>query len=631
MADLLKLAKENKVTEFEKAWADQNRKTYPLNTNDGMAAQAEYNRLRSYDTNTPKTTSGPSGTISKAVSTQGFTTGFGMISTEAANELIGADQIANAAISIGTALFSSKPLKDGLKDLFTTGLGNLFEGAMNILEKEVELRNKLNAQIGIGGELSRGYRNNIVEALDGVQGMGYSFDELADTAISATKETGRFFVMNESIMENMAVTSRAFIGDMKEMGPVLRQFELVGIGAEKTLENINEAGKSSLTLGLNSRRTTEELNKNIGKLNQYGFENATQGLNRMVQKSIEFRMNMQNVFDLADKVMSPEKAIDLAANLQVLGGAVGSLGDPFQMMYMATNNVEGLQDALIGAAESLAVYSEENGKFEITGVNLRRARAMADELGMSYQDLSNMAIAAAERTSAAADLMGAGISVDEKEKEFLTNIARMGKDGKMVIEVPPILQEQLGKTIELEDLNQTTASAILENQKAFEKMDVKDIALEQFTETQKMALNISQIAAMLKVEFAKTYRGMGADMDKYVKMGNDMLEKYVTGEEASGELKSVLDEQRAALQKAVSEDQKQKGASATPQQPLNVNNTQNTTQTQQNTQSQQNTTPTTFDISANSLSQLADKIKGRPIEVNVNGNNSNPRGYLPNQ
>jgi hypothetical protein len=152
MADLLKLAKENKVTEFEKEWANQNSKPYPLNTNDGMAAQSEYNRLRSYDTNTPKPTAGPSGTISKAVSTQGFTTGFGMISAEAANELIGADQIANAAISIGTALFSSKPLKDGLKDLFTTGLGNLFEGAMNILEKEVELRNKLNAQIGIGGE-----------------------------------------------------------------------------------------------------------------------------------------------------------------------------------------------------------------------------------------------------------------------------------------------------------------------------------------------------------------------------------------------------------------------------------------------------------------------------------------------
>jgi len=393
------------------------------------------------------------------------------------------------------------------------------------------------------------------------------------------------------------------------------------------LENINTAGKSSLTLGLNARRTTEELNKNIGKLNQYGFENGTQGLNRMVQKSIEFRMNMQNVFDIAEKVMSPEKAIDLAANLQVLGGAVGALGDPFQMMYMATNNVEGLQDALIGAAESLAVYSEENGKFEITGVNLRRARAMADELGMSYQDLSNMAIAAAERTSASADLMAAGVSVDETQMEFLTNIARMGKDGKMVIEVPPSLQEQLGKTVELEDLNQTTANAILENQKAFEKMDVKDIALEQFTETQKMALNISQVAAMLKVEFAKTYRGMGAEMDTYVARANDMLEKYVTGESASGELKTVLDEQRAALQKAVSEDQKSKGATPVPAQSTPVNNATNTNTTTQNT-TPQNTTPSTVNLSPESLSQLAEKMKGRPIETTVNVNQQNDAKLL---
>ena len=525
--------------------------------------------------NTPKIDTGKA----KAVTTQGFTTGYGMISAEAGQELISADDIADAAIKIGSAVFGSASFKDGLKSLFTTGFGNLFEGAKNILQKEVELRNKLNSQIAIGGELSRGYRDNIVDAFDGVQGMGYSFDELADTAISATKETGRFFTMNETIMENMAVTSRAFIGDMKSMAPVLRQFELVGVGAEKTLENINTAGKSSLTLGLNARVTTEKLNENISKLNQYGFQNGIQGLNRMVQKSIEFRMNMQDVFKIAEDVMSPEKAIDLAANLQVLGGAVGALGDPFQMMYMATNNVEGLQDALIGAAESLAVYSEENGKFEITGVNLRRARAMADELGMSYQDLSNMAIAAAERTSAAADLMAAGISVDDKEKEFITNLARMGKDGKMVIEVPPSLAQSLGieRTQALEDLDQATASAILANQTAFEAMDPKDIALEQFTETQKLALNVSQIAAMLKVEFAKTYRGMGAEMDKYVENANDLLKKYVTGENASGDIKTYMDEQRAVLQKAVSEDQKSKGATAVPVQTTPVNNAPSTT------------------------------------------------------
>ena len=41
MADLLKLAKENKVTEFEKEWANQNSKPYPLNTNDGITTTVD--------------------------------------------------------------------------------------------------------------------------------------------------------------------------------------------------------------------------------------------------------------------------------------------------------------------------------------------------------------------------------------------------------------------------------------------------------------------------------------------------------------------------------------------------------------------------------------------------------------
>lgn len=595
---------------------------YSLTQGESQQFLSHYHKKGSGDTS-------GKGVISKAVSAQGFTTGYGMISAEASTELIGADKIADAAVSIGKALFGSQSLKDGLKGLFSTGLSNLYEGMVNIVNKEVELRNKLNSQIGIGKELSRGYRDNIVNAYDGVQGMGYSFDELADTAISATKETGRFFTMNESVMENMAVTSRAFIGDMKEMAPILRSFELVGIGAEKTLENINAGGKSSLTLGLNIRKTTEEFQKNIGKINQYGFENGVQGLNRMVQKSVEFRMNMQNVFDIAEKVMSPEKAIDLAANLQVLGGAIGSLGDPFQMMYMATNNVEGLQDALIGAAESLAVYSEESGRFEISGINLRRARAMAEELGMSYQDLSQMAIAAAERTSAAADLMSSGISVDDKEKEFITNLARMGKDGKMVIEVPPSIAKELGieRTQALEDLDQATANAILENQKAFEQMDPKDIALEQFTATQQLALTVSEIAAMLKVEFANTYRGMGAEMDKYVKQADDMLKNYIKGDRSNTDINAEIESRRKELNTKVQENSTK--TNPTPQQPANVNNNQQTNQN--NTNTDPNNKPLTAADMERIMRQqrLETKYddKGQ-IVISNSIDSSNPNGYL---
>lgn len=582
---------------------------------DGATITAEFKRFSGYNsindlegTKPPTDSSSGGNVISTIAKVQGFTTGAGLISSEAVKELITTEKLGDALTAVGKAINDNTSKTKAFADLFKSAFTNIFEESAKMIDNEVNLRNRLNAQIGIAGDLSRGYRDNIVDAYDKVQGMGYSFDELASTAISATNATGRFFTLNEKTMENMAVTSRAFIGDLEQMGPLLRDFEQVGVGADKTLENINEAGKRALTLGLNIRTTTAEFQKNIGKINEYGFKNGVQGLADMVRKATEFRMSMDEAFKVADKVMSPEGAIDLAANLQVLGGAVGALGDPFQMMYMATNNVEGLQDALIGAAESLATYNSEQGKFEITGVNLRRAKAMAQELGVSYQELAKGAIAAAERTSAAADLMAAGIAVDDKQQEFITNLAKMGSGGKMVIEVPPSIAQSLGidRQVALDSLDQKTADAILNNQKEFEKMNVKDIALNQFTETQKSALYLSEIAAMLKVEFARTYRGLGVEVDKYIKMGNEAMDKFISGEKKDLDIQNQLNVIRADASK--SSQSKTTETKTVPQQSTNVNNNQNT-QTQQNTQTDNKTVTVKHEHSVTASNSVLDQVQ----------------------
>lgn len=502
-----------------------------------------YNQYNASDDGTNINKSSGSNVFTKAAGIQNFTIGNNLVSSQSMSNLINPEEIADAAMSVGKALFGKKPITAGLTDLFKSGLNTLADGVIDILSDEVKLRNTVNAELGLSGELSRGYRDNILDAYKGVVGMGYSFDELLSTSVDASKQTGRVFSLNEQTMVKMAETSRAYIGDITQMSTIFKDFELVGVGAEMALENINEAGKSSLSLGLNARKTTEEITKNIGKLNEYGFQNGIQGLNRMAQKSIEFRMSMEETFKIADKVMNPESALDMAANLQVLGGAIGSLGDPFQMMYMATNNVEGLQDSLIGAASSLATYNEEQGRFEITGVNLRRAKAMAEQLGVSYKDLAQGAIASAERSSAASELIMQGLVMDNKDQEFITNLAKMGPGGKMVIEVPSSIAEKLGvdRQTAIESLDQKTADALIKNRQEIEQMNTKDIALNQFTETQKMALNLSEISAMLKVEFAKTYRGLGSEMDKYIKSANGMIEKYLTGEKGNSEISSQID------------------------------------------------------------------------------------------
>jgi hypothetical protein len=438
--------------------------------------------------------------------------------------------LANAITGLSDILINKKEDNNGnvipkTTQIFDTIKQSAFDGMTEHFNNEVSLRNDINSQIGISGQLSQDFREEIIKSLPVITSMGYEFGDLSKTVIKTMEQTGRFSLVNRETMEKMAVTSRAFIGDLENSAKLVRDFELLGIGNEEAFDNINKIGQSSLNIGLQARKVVSETQTNLSKINQYGFENGVNGLSRMVQKSIEFRMGMESAFQLADKVFSPEGAIELSANLQAIGGAIGDLNDPLKLMYMATNNVEGLQDAIIGVAGSMATYNTEQGRFEITGINLRRAKDLANELGISYNELANGAIAAAERSSAAVDLLSSGLKLEDKEKEFLTNISRM-EGGKMVIDIPESLGQKLGikeTRVALENLDQNTASALLENQKFFETLSPEEIARQQYTETQKIALSAVEIATMLKVNFASVARIPLQKVDEGLKFINENI------------------------------------------------------------------------------------------------------------
>lgn len=449
-------------------------------------------------------------------------------------------------------------LKTQAGNLMTSIIGEVSGKASQILQQEVELHNEINSRIGISGELSRGLRNEIVETLPEMITMGYGFDDVKKTITGMMEEQGKFTLYNREVMGDMAVTSRAFVGDLDTLGKMIGTYEKAGYGAAGALERINEAGESSISLGLNARKVVAEIETNMKNLNQYGFKNGYDGLTRMAQKSIEFKMSMQNVFTLAEKLFDPDQAVALSANLQAIGGAIGDFNDPLKLMYMATNDAGGLQDAMIGVAGSLATYNSELGKFEITGVNLRKARALAGELGMSMDELSTTAIKAAERTAASADLLAGGFNLDEKQQEFITNLARM-EGGKMVIDIPKgMFKEQFGDVtrIALDKLSANQVRVLTDNQEVFEKMNAKDIALSQYTETQKLGLQVSEIVTMMKVQLAGSIRGDLSKVDeKYIsrvneflketKEGTNNLGKLLVGEEA----KKGLDEAKKSLEK----------------------------------------------------------------------------------
>lgn len=422
----------------------------------------------------------------------------------------GISQVYESQSKINTNLFSVNANKRA---------GTLEDEILKQLARESQFHTDINEKMGITGELSRAYRDSMLETEPAARRLGFDLQSITNMMTELSEKSMRFNLISQDTMTKSFETARAFGLNLTQLADAMSEYESVGVGAADALIKINTAARSSLSLGLNSRKTTEELTKSLGKLNEYGFANGVQGLNRMVQKSAEFRMNMQNVFTIADKVMNPDSAIELTANLQVLGGAIGDFNDPLKLMYMATNNVEGLQDALINAAGGLATYNKEQGRFEVTGVNLRRAKEMANQLGMTVGELNKTAIASQERLLANTELLSRGFRIESKDKEFITNMAQM-KDGKMSIVIPPTLVGKLGKEIgnqseiAIDRLTQDQIDALEKYRTEIEDANPADLARAQFTATKNIELATDATAQYFVKDFKNIIFGRTGDTKK---------------------------------------------------------------------------------------------------------------------
>jgi hypothetical protein len=469
-------------------------------------------------TSTQTQTGGSSSYIDKLVG--GLSTGFKM----AVGLVDGVAKVTAGAVKLGLDTQIGKGQGDDTlleiaETIKTQGLlGGAAELALkgglavtNQLKEQSILLSDINTKTGISGELSDGLQLSMIGAQAEAKRYGFELADIGSFYTSLVEQSGKFALINSRTIEQALPVAGALNMTLTQLADSLGEYEKVGIGAKEATEAIGKSATRSASLGLNASKVATEMKNSIGKLNEYGFKNGVAGLERMVQKSIEFKLSMDKVSKVAEDVMNPEGAIDMAAKLQMLGGAVGSLGDPIKMMYESTNNMEGLQDSIIDAAKGLATYNKEQGRFEITGINLRRGREMASALGMTMEELGKTAVAAQERVAASTALMSRGLTMTDKDREFITNLSRM-QDGEMKIVVPESLQEKLGKQSEitLSKLTEEQKNVLLANKKAFEDMSPKDMAMKQLTETERMVKGIEVMATWAKVQAANLVKGGGA-------------------------------------------------------------------------------------------------------------------------
>jgi hypothetical protein len=245
-------------------------------------------------------------------------------------------------------------------------------------------------------------------------------------------------------------------------------------------------------------------------------------------------------------------------------------------MYMATNNVEGLQDAILKSSESLATFNNETGRFEVVGVNLRKAKDMADATGISLADLTKGAIAGNERMQAMNDM--SGIDVPEDTKRFLTNIAQM-KDGEMTIALKGDAAKDLKKIapngiIKMSDMTDDIAGTLKKYQDDFKVLNPEQIIEQQANAVQNIMRDVNMLLGVARMKAAgvadsgiEAIFGMDAkDLGKLIsgksEDGKDYLQTYI--EKGMSGLQEVINKASSSADD-IKESQKKEKEQATTQ------------------------------------------------------------------
>ena len=145
---------------------DPNVKSYIDNQYTAYSSSAPQTTNASNGGQTGKVTSAVQSTVTGLLGTQDISQqslGYQSSTLESTQDTI--FQLSEVSKGLFDVIRESKNAGDMVMGLVGTGLSKVMEGVTQILKQEVKLRNQVNAELGVTGELSREVRTNIIDTL----------------------------------------------------------------------------------------------------------------------------------------------------------------------------------------------------------------------------------------------------------------------------------------------------------------------------------------------------------------------------------------------------------------------------------------------------------------------------------
>jgi hypothetical protein len=369
-------------------------------------------------------------------------------------------------------------------------INTLISGFHSMIKASEDLNKNFTLSRSRIQEMNLAFTESSVEVLK----LGGSLGDTLTTITEIADASNRNVIENKKVVaelyassEILGLTARDLVNNFKDVGYETSQ---IGPNLEKSITYVQ-------SVGLNARTVMQSVNANMDKMNRYQFEGGVAGLTKMAAQSSMLRFDMSQTFGFADRMLKPENAINMAAAFQRLGVTAGNLIDPFALMNQSLNDPTGLNNSLARLGEKYTYFSEEAQAFKINPEGVRILRELEEEANLLPGSLAKSALAAADLDKRLSQVSTAGLKFEnEEDKQYLANIAAMGKGGKYEVTLED------GTKKDLQSLNQEEFDKLIDQQKNAPKT-IEEIQRSQLGYAGTMAADIASILGLLKFALPK--------------------------------------------------------------------------------------------------------------------------------
>jgi hypothetical protein len=367
------------------------------------------------------------------------------------------------------------------------GLGEALESNFNpkrIAEVVLTLDNaatEMLKQFGQGQAMADLLRGSMADSVTSVRKLGGDIADVLKTQQEASAALGRNVTLSEETTKDLYATMKVTGESVKD---IVNGMADVGIGAGRATNEMLKVVNVARESGVNAQAVSGMVLKNMEALNKYNFAGGVEGLAKMAAQATALRIDMSTTLGFAEKVFDPEGAIEVAAAMQRLGVSQSSLLDPLKLMDLSQNDPAELQNQIAQMSKQF-VQLGKDGHFEIMPGAKRQLREISTAMGISYNDITKMALGSADLDKKMKEISFP--SATEDQKKMLANMAEMGAGGTYQIKTAD------GTT---KDVSALTGPEI----EALEKMantappTMEELAKQQLTATESITAAINSLA-----------------------------------------------------------------------------------------------------------------------------------------